>query len=44
MNVNHRSSVESCSDGVKTGEFRVFQEGSGGSLLTGQVASGIEVA
>ena len=42
--MNHRSSVESCSDGVKTGELILPQDESGGNLFTGQVASGIEVA
>ena len=42
--MNHRSSVESTTDGVKTGEFLLLQEESGGNLLTGQAAPGIEVA
>ena len=44
MQVNHRSSVERASDGIKTGEFMLPQEKSGGNLLTGQAVSGIEVA
>lgn len=32
------------SDGVKTGVFMLPQDEPGGSLLTGQVAPGIEVA
>ena len=32
------------SDGVETGEVMLPQDKSGGNLLTGQAASGIEVA
>jgi hypothetical protein len=31
-------------DGIKTGEFMLPREKSGGNLLTGQTVSGIEVA
>ena len=44
MQVNHRSSVERTSHGIKTGEFMLLQDKSGGDLLTGQMVPGIEVA
>jgi hypothetical protein len=42
--VNHRSSVESVLDDIKTGEVMLLRDKSTGNLLTGWVVSGIEMA
>lgn len=41
--MNHCTSAESLDD-VETGELMLLRDKPGGSLFTGQVASGIEVA
>ena len=42
--MNHRSSVESVLDDIKTGEVMLLRDKSTGNLLTGWVVSGIEMA
>jgi len=42
--VNHRSSVESALDDIKTGVFMLLRDEPIGSLLTGCAVSGIEMA
>jgi ribosomal protein L2 len=42
--VNHRSSVESALDDIKTGEVMLPRDKPIGNLLTGWVVSGIEMA
>ena len=42
--VNHRSSVESVLDDIKTGVFLLLRDKSIGNLLTGWAVSGIEMA